>query len=161
MSAVMETPAPVDIEAMSPPISVEDMRALERAIPAAMPVYDIDKLTTHHFIPGMYARRLDVPKDGVIVGKMHASHNFFLLAKGEMTVSTDSGMRRIKAPFLAATKPGDKRVAYAHEDCVTFNFHVNPDDEQDMVLLEQRFILPEPQDALGARAAANIEKDQP
>lgn len=137
-----ETPEPRDITTAHKP-TLEQIQRLEAAIPFAMPSYDIDKLTTHHFCPGMYARRLDIPKGGVIVGKTHASHNFFLLASGEMTVSTDAGIQRIKAPFLAASKPGDKRVAFAHEDCISFNFHINPDDEQDMVLLEQRFILPE------------------
>ncbi len=141
------TPDPVDITADRKP-TLEQIRALEAVIPQCLPTYDIDKLTTHHFCPGMYARRLDIPQGGVIVGKMHASYNFFLLAKGSMTVSTDVGMKTISAPFLAVTHPGEKRVAYAHEDCTAFNFHVNPDDEQDMVVLEARYVLPEPPLAL-------------
>jgi hypothetical protein len=144
VGAMPETPEPRDIATTHKP-SLDQIQRLEAAIPYALPTYDIDKLTTHQFCPGMYARRLDIPKGACIVGKTHSSHNFFLLAVGEMTVSTDAGMVRIKGPFLSASKPGDKRVAYAHEDCITFNFHVNPDDEQDMILLEQRYILPEVQ----------------
>lgn len=149
------TPEPRDITTAHCP-TLEQIQRLEAAIPLALPSYDIDKLTTHHFCPGMYARRLDIPKYGVIVGKTHASHNFFLLASGTMTVSTDAGMQRITAPFLAVSKPGDKRVAYAHEDCISFNFHVNPDDEQDMILLEQRYVLPETPPTLPSADAVSL-----
>ena len=116
---------------------------LEKAIPQNLPTYDIDALTEHHFCEGLYARELFIPKGGVIVGKRHAKQNFFLLVKGDMTVSTASGMKRIKAPFMAVTQPGDKRVGYAHEDSITMNFHANPDDCADLKLLEERYISPE------------------
>ena len=116
---------------------------LEKAIREALPTYDVDSLTSHHFCSGLYARELLVPKGGVVVGKRHASQNFFLLVKGEMTFSTDHGMIRVRAPFMAITKPGERRVGYAHEDSITMNFHANPDDCTDLVLLEERYVTPE------------------
>jgi quercetin dioxygenase-like cupin family protein len=101
----------------------------------------------------MYARELLIPQGAVIVGKMHAKENLFLLAKGDMTVWTDQGVRRVQAPFMVVTKPGDKRVGYAHEDSITINFHANPDDEQDLTLLEARYIMPE-----ALEAPAEMEK---
>lgn len=123
---------------------LDKVEQLERLIPQVMPTLDIDSLTTSHFCKGLYARELFIPKGSVIVGKRHAEQNFFLLAKGELTVSTPTGMKRIKAPFLAVTKPGEKRVGYAHEDSVTFNFHPNPDDCTDMQVLEMRYIANAP-----------------
>jgi hypothetical protein len=32
---------------------------------------------------------------------------------------------------------------FAHEDCICLNLHANPDDERDLVLLEDRYITPE------------------
>jgi hypothetical protein len=43
---------------------------------------------------------------------------------------------------MVVTQPGDKRVAYAHEDCITMNFHANQDDCTDMAVLENRYIIP-------------------
>lgn len=121
--------------------TLENIRALERAMLEREDQVELP--VTHHFCKGMYARWLEIPKGSAIVGKMHAQENFFLLLKGEMTVWTTNGMRRVKAPFMCVTKPGDKRVGYAHEDSVTINFHPNPDDEQDLLLLEDRYIVDE------------------
>lgn len=123
----------------------DQIRRLERAMIHCedMPKLDIEAATSHHFCIGLYGRELRVPKGYVVVGKKHAQENFFLLAAGEMTVWTAGGMRRVKAPFMIVTQPGDKRVGYAHEDCVTYNFHPNADNCRDMAELERRFIVPE------------------
>lgn len=133
--------------------TLEQIRALEFAIPQALETYNADELTTHHFCEGMYARELLIPAGAVIVGKMHAKENLFLLAKGDMTVWTEQGVRRVQAPFMVKTKPGDKRVGYAHTDSITINFHANPDNETDMTVLESRYITPE-----ALTAPAEMEK---
>jgi hypothetical protein len=46
------------------------------------------------------------------------------------------------------TEPGTKRIVYAHEDTVIHTFHGNPDNETDLDLLEQRYIVPEPKPTL-------------
>jgi quercetin dioxygenase-like cupin family protein len=91
----------------------------------------------------MYVRQLFLPKGTRLVGKMHAQENFFLLLSGDMTIWSTEGRKRVGAGFMAVTKPGDKRVGYAHEDSVCLNFHPNPDDETDLILLEQRYIVDE------------------
>ena len=77
------------------------------------------------------------------MGKQHAKQNVFLLIKGELTLATEQGPKRVRAPFMAITQPGDKRVGFAHEDSITLNIHANPDDEHDLVVLESRYITPE------------------
>lgn len=125
-------------------LPTEDQVAkLEQAIPQCLETYDIDSLTQHFFCEGLYARWLDIPKGAVIVGKRHSRENFFILAKGDMTVWTSEGMKRVSAPFMVTTKPGEKRVGYAHEDSVTINFHANPDDCKSLDILETRYITPE------------------
>lgn len=106
------------------------------------PLLDIDAHTAHHFCKGLYARELRIPAGYVVVGKMHASENFFLIMSGDVTVSTATGMRRVQGPLLAVTKPGDKRVAYAHTDTIMFNFHTRADEVEDPELLEARYIVP-------------------
>lgn len=128
--------------------TLDHVVALERAmIEAELPdgywreIGTNEERTRHHFCAGLYARELDIPKGAVIVGKQHAEENFFVLTRGELTVWTPTGMKRVRAPFMVVTRPGDKRVAYAHEDSTTINFHANPGDEKDMKLLEARYIL--------------------
>ena len=122
--------------------SLNKVQKLERSIKKELPCYDLEQLTAHTFCEGMYARELFIPAGAVIVGKMHAKENFFLLAMGELSMLTSDGIKVIRGPHLAVTKPGDKRVAYANTDAICYNFHLNDDDERDMQVLEQRYIVP-------------------
>ena len=105
--------------------------------------FDVDAHTSHHFCDGMYARELFVPAGVAIVGKTHASRNFFVLVKGTMWLATPDGPLRITAPYMTVTEPGTKRAGFAETDCVCMNFHSNPDDETDLLALESRYITPE------------------
>jgi hypothetical protein len=130
------------------------VQRLEAAIREMPDPFDIDAHTSHHFCDGMYVRQLDVPAGVTIVGKTHASRNLFLLVKGTMILATDDGPARIEAPFMVTTEPGTKRAGYAETDCICMNFHHNPDDEKDLVVLESRYIRPE---ALPAPDKESIE----
>lgn len=109
---------------------------------SGIPRLDLAAHTAHHFCRGMYARELRVPAGYVVVGKMHASENFFLLVSGECSISTNDGIRRLRGPVLAVTKPGDKRVCFAHTDVVMFNFHTRTDEAEDIKVLEARYVVP-------------------
>ncbi len=136
MSAVPE----VRPEQMPTLEAVKRLEAIMRQMPDQL---DADRLTSHHFCAGIYARELFVPAGATLVGKTHAQENLFFLLMGEMTITTDAGPQTIRAPYMAITKPGTKRAGFAHTDCVCMNVHPNPDDEQDLALLESRYIIPE------------------
>jgi hypothetical protein len=123
--------------------ALDQVRQLEAAIREMGGDFDIEAHTSHHFCDGLYARELNVPAGTVIVGKTHASRNFFLLVKGTMWLATPDGPVRIEAPYMTTTQPGTKRAGYAETDCVCMNFHANPDDEWDLEKLEARYITPE------------------
>ena len=94
----------------------------------------------HSFGDGVYVRELLHPKGILTVTKIHKlSHPFFLLS-GEMSMATEEGVRRIKAPFYAITKAGTKRVIYAHEDCIVVTVHVT--NETDLEKIEEEIISP-------------------
>lgn len=124
------------------PSPLAKVHRLEAAIRDELPCYDISQLTAHHFCKGMYARELFIPQGAVVVGKMHAKENFFLLAMGELSLLTPEGVIRVRGPHLAVTRPGDKRAVYAHTDAICYNFHPNENDERDMDALESRYIVP-------------------
>ena len=51
--------------------------------------------------------------------------------------------RKFEAGDVFISEPGAKRAGYAIEDTVFINVHANPDDCQDMAVLESRLITPE------------------
>jgi hypothetical protein len=78
----------------------------------------------HTFVDGAYVREIFMPKGTLIVSKIHKiTHPYFIL-KGEVSVLTEDGVERIKAPFSGVTKAGTKRVLYIHEDCTWITVHV-------------------------------------
>jgi precorrin-6B methylase 1 len=130
------------------------IRRLEAAIPLVMPTLDLDKITFHHHCNGVYIRQMTVPQGTVLVGKVHKEENFFMLVAGDMTVMGDDGrIIRVQAPFMIVTKPGTKRVGFAHTQCIVLNIHGNPDNETDQEVLEERFIIPEEAPTLPAHVA--------
>ena len=123
--------------------SLETVRALEAVMRQMDGQLSADELTSHTFCEGLYMRSLFLPADTTAVGKQHAAQNIFMLVSGELTMFTPDGPVRVKAPFMAITQPGDKRAVYAHTDCICVNIHPNPDNEQDLEVLENRYITPE------------------
>lgn len=78
----------------------------------------------HNFADGVYVREIFIPKGSLIVGKIHKhSHPNFLM-KGDVSVLTEEGPKRLKAPLSMISPAGTKRVVYAHEDTVWITIHV-------------------------------------
>jgi len=72
----------------------------------------------HYFSPGVYARELHIPAGTILTGKIHKNVQLNILIKGDMSVLTENGVKRVQAPFTVVSPAGTKRIAYAHEDCV-------------------------------------------
>lgn len=103
---------------------------------------DLEAHTTHHFCRGQYARELRIPAGYTVVGKMHATDNFFQIVSGRVAVTTAKGLRIVEGPLLTVTRPGDKRIAHALTDTIMFNFHTRADDVEDVKALETRYVIP-------------------
>lgn len=98
----------------------EQIEALQREL-AKLPQAEPE--TRHFFADGMYARTVFRKAGTLIVGKVHKKEHFFALISGEITVWTEIGMQRVKAPFVWVSKPGTKRVTLAHEDSTAMTVH--------------------------------------
>jgi len=72
----------------------------------------------HYFSPGVYARELHIPAGTILTGKIHKYVQLNILIKGDMSVLTENGVKRVQAPFTVVSPAGTKRIAFAHEDCV-------------------------------------------
>lgn len=93
---------------------------------------------THHFAPGAYGRQIFIPKDTLVVGKIHKHAHLNMVMQGNVTVGTEDGVAYIQAPAVFVSNPGTKRVVYAHEDTLWVTVHVT--DSQDLDVIEDQII---------------------
>ena len=92
----------------------------------------------HSFAKGLYIREIFNPKGETIVTKIHkVSHPYFLL-RGDMSIMTEGGPQRIRAPHYGITPAGTKRIIYTHEDCVFVTVHAT--NETDIEKIEDEVI---------------------
>jgi len=92
----------------------------------------------HSFADGLYAREIFNPKGELIVTKIHKVNHFYFLIQGDMSIITENGPVRIKAPHYGVTKKGTKRIIYAHEDCRFVTVHATK--ETDIEKIEEEVI---------------------
>lgn len=142
MNAVMKPPAS-DVAVATFPTR-EKIMELE----SAMRQYDqLEIPVTHHFSEGLYAREILIPAGTILTGKVHKTEHLNIVSKGDITVWTEDGMKRVQAPFTMVSRPGTKRVGYAHEDTVWTTIHAT--NERDLVALEEQLIEKECLPCLG------------
>lgn len=100
----------------------------------------VEIVTTHHFSKGLYAREIFIPKGTILVGKIHKYQSLNILSQGDITILTEFGARRVRAPYTVVSPPLTKRIGYAHEDTVWTTVHAT--DETDLEKLEDELICP-------------------
>ncbi len=87
----------------------------------AMPQYDLK--TTHVLSGGIYSRTIYVPAGCVLTGA-ETCKDHIIIMQGDITVSTDEGMKRLTGQHILPVKAGMRRVGYAHQDTTwTTVFH--------------------------------------
>lgn len=109
----------------------------------------------HHFSKGVYARELFIPKGVVLTGKIHKHENLNIISAGDISVLTEEGVKRIRAPHTLVSPAGTKRVGYAHEDTVWTTIHGT--DERDLDKIEGLFIAASYDEYLAFVAARQLE----
>lgn len=90
----------------------------------------------HHFSRGVYARELFIPKGVVLVGKIHRFSQINIVLKGDISVLTESGVRRLKAGDMFVSPAGIKRAGYAHEDTTWLTIHGSNETDPDKLEAE-------------------------
>ena len=117
------------IEATPTRAQIEAFEALNLELP------QVELPLRHYFTPGMYAREMFIPAGTVLTGAVHKTEHLSVFV-GDITVWTDGGMKRLTGHHTFASKPGAKRVGYAHADTYCTGFFPNPDDVTDILALE-------------------------
>jgi hypothetical protein len=125
-------------------LGIESIMFMRKDIQIEVPV-------THYFSTGVYAREIFIPKGSLIVGKIHKYDQINIISQGDISVVTEQGPMRIKAPYTVISPAGTKRIAYVNEDTVWTTIHPNPKDEENLDKLE---------DILIAKSFEDFEKFQ-
>jgi len=92
----------------------------------------------HTFADGLYIREMSAPKGMLNVSKLHRTNHPYFILKGDVSVLTENGMVRIKAPHFGITKAGTKRIVYFNEDTVWITVHAT--NETDLEKIEDEVI---------------------
>lgn len=95
----------------------------------------------HYFSDGIYVKECSIPKGQIVVGMIHRHDHPVFLMKGSARVLTEAGgVEELKAPYYAISPAGTKRLLMTHEDTVWVTTHANPDNCQDIDVLERRIV---------------------
>jgi len=88
----------------------------------------------HTFADGLYIREIFMPKGQIISTGIHKKEHPYFVLQGDISVLTDQGIQRIKAPYHGITKPGTKRLIYMHEDSIWITVHATDKETPEEVL---------------------------
>ena len=104
---------------------------------------EFDKInpSVHTFADGMYIRQITMPAGQIIVSKIHGQTHPYFILKGDVSVMTEDGVKRYKAPYSGITEAGTNRVLYTHEDTVWTT--VQRTNETDLDKIEEDVMIKE------------------
>lgn len=106
-----------------------------------LPDFQVVCETRHYFAEGVYVREYIMPKDILVVGKIHKKSQVFIVLKGEVSIYTESGeAMRYKAPCIFESPAGVKRAVYSHEDSLLVTAHPREGDTKDLGEIEEQVI---------------------
>lgn len=88
----------------------------------------------HTFADGLYIREIFMPKGQIISTGIHKKKHPYFVLKGEISVLTQDGITKIKAPYHGITDPGTKRIIFIHEDSVWITVHATDKDNVEETL---------------------------
>ena len=111
---------------------------LQAALEVMQETDPVDCPLVHHFAPGLYAREILLPKDSLVVGKIHKHAHVNNISKGSVVVYTEFGLEEYHAPCQFISKAGTKRAVLALEDTVWTTYH--PTSEIDLEVIEEQVI---------------------
>lgn len=82
----------------------------------------VDVPFSDHYFGGIYARAVCIPKGTLLTGKIYKDDHFDIMLSGDITVSSDDGVKRLKGFNIFDGKQGKKRAGIAHEDTFWITF---------------------------------------
>jgi hypothetical protein len=107
-----------------------------------MPQADI--VTEHKFYPGIYERKITIPAWTVLTGAAHKTDYKIRLEQGTIAVNVGEKVTIMTAPYEFEAKAGEQRVGRVFDqEVVWIDIYENPDNCQDLEILEERlYVVP-------------------
>jgi Mg2+ and Co2+ transporter CorA len=122
---------------ISPLSVVERIMVIEKAMKESE--FQIEIPVGHSFADGLYLRQVVIPKGTLLTSKFHKYDQIDVMLAGDMSIVSNDGIVRVKAPMIAKSGPGLKRLGYAHEETVWITVHATR--ETDIEMLEKTLFL--------------------
>lgn len=97
-----------------------DIEALQREM-SRFPQATVE--TEHFFADGMYCRKVSRKAGTLVVGAVHKKEHFFMVIHGKLSFISEHGRETVEAPHICISKPGTKRVTFAHTDSIAITVH--------------------------------------
>jgi hypothetical protein len=116
---------------------ISELESIARQLPQT-------RLPTQSFLlEGMYLRQCCIPAGTAFVGREHKKPHYFICAKGEAQITTETGISLIRAGMVLMVAPGMKRAGVTVEDTVFITVHLTEETElsaieDDLVIFDSR-----------------------
>jgi len=106
----------------------------------------VDLPILHDFSPGLYVRRIFMPKGTFVIGRTHKTEHLNIAMSGAANVMMNGEITFIKAPTVIKSDAGVRKVFYILEDMIWATTHAT--EETDLVKLEEELVLTLKEDGL-------------
>ena len=103
--------------------SLVDKTTLQEFEDKTLKLPQVDPNTEHFYAEGLYLRRIFIPKGCVATGAIHLTETIDIMVSGDLTIVTTEGKKRVSGHNIIVSKPGLKKVAFAHEDTIFITAH--------------------------------------
>jgi len=104
---------------------------IDRFVEAMAGMAPVEVPVDHVYGAGIYARRITVKKGTALEGEIHLTEHMNIIVSGDIDVATEYGVERIVGHRILVSKPGTKRIGYAHEDTVWVTLHATEEKDLD------------------------------
>ena len=91
---------------------------------------------THGFSPGLYKRKIFMPKGTLVSTRIHKTRHPFFILQGKVQIIEPDKTYEVEAPFDDYTEPDTQRLIYVLEDCVWVTCHATDLTDPDEIAEE-------------------------
>lgn len=96
----------------------------------------------HFFGEGLYVRKIVTPAGQLLVSMIHKQTHPYFLMSGDISILTEDGVKRYKAPCFGMTPGNTQRIIYTHEETTWIT--VQHTHETDLTKIEKDVMLDAP-----------------
>lgn len=110
----------------------------------------------HQFAPGVYLRKVTMPKGALVIGHRHKTEHFNIILRGRASVYMDGKVHEIVAPCIIKSGVNVRKALYIHEEMEWATLH--PTATTELPALEEELIIKSDSFLDHQRALADAEQ---